>query len=69
MRKLLPSTINRREVARKNREAVCRWVEEGISRLDVFRCKTQQDPYSDELDYLLEEARNDTVVSDNPDSP
>ena len=54
MRKLLPSTIKRREEARKNREAVRSWAEEGMSRLDAFRCKTPQDPYSDERDYSME---------------
>jgi hypothetical protein len=53
MRKLLPSTIKRREEARKNREAVRRWMEEGMSRLNAFRCKTPQDPYSDERDYSM----------------
>ena len=54
MRKLLPSTIKRREEARKNREAVRRWMEEGMSRLEAVRCKTPQDPYSDERDYSME---------------
>ena len=53
LRKLLPSTIKRREEARKNREAVRRWMEEGMSRLDSFRCKTPQGPYSDERDYSM----------------
>lgn len=53
MRKLLPSTIKRREEARKNREAVRMWMEEGMSRLNAFRCKTTQDPYSDEHDYSM----------------
>lgn len=53
MRKLLPITIKRREEARKNREAVRMWMEEGMSRLDAFRCKTPQDPYSDEWDYSM----------------
>ena len=53
MRKLLPSTIKRREDARKNREEVRRWIDEGMSRLDSFRRDTQQDPYSDERDYDL----------------
>ena len=51
MRKLLPSTIKRREDARKNKEAVRRWMEEVVSRFNAFRCKTPQDPYSDERDY------------------
>ncbi len=55
MRKLLPSTIKRMEEARKNREATRRWMEVGMSRLDSFRCKAPQDPYSDELDYELME--------------
>ena len=54
MRKLLPSTIKRREEARKNIEAVRRWMEEGMSRLNAVRCKTLQDPYSDERDYSME---------------
>ena len=53
MRKLLPSTIKRREEVRKNREAVRMWMEVGMSRLNAFRCKTPQDPYSDESDYEL----------------
>lgn len=53
MRKLLPSIIKRREEARKNREAVRRWMEVGMSRLDAVRCNIQQDPYSDERDYEL----------------
>lgn len=52
MRKLLPSTIKRRENAQKNKEAMLRWMDE-ISRLDAFRCKTPQDPYSDERDYSM----------------
>ena len=52
MRKLLPSTIKRREETRKNREAVIRWMEE-LSRIDAVRCKTPQDPYSDDCDYDL----------------
>lgn len=59
MRKLLPSTIRRREEARKNREAVRRWMEEGMSRLDAFRCRTPQDPYSDERDYSMEGGGNE----------
>lgn len=54
MRKLLPSTIKRREEARKNREAVRRWMEEGMSRLNALCRKTPQDPYSDERDYSME---------------
>ena len=59
MRKLLPSTIKRREEARKNREAMLRWMEE-ISMLDAVRCNIQQDPYSDEhdADYLAECVEN-----------
>lgn len=52
MRKLLPSTIKRREDAQKNREAIRMWMEE-LSRIDIVRCKTPQDPYSDERDYEL----------------
>ena len=51
MRKLLPSTIQRREKATRNREECRRWMEEGMSRFNAFRCKTSQDPYSDERDY------------------
>lgn len=54
MRKLLPITIKRREEARKNREECRRWMEDGMSRLNAFRCKTPQDPYSDERDYSME---------------
>ena len=54
MRKLLPSTIKRREEARRNREAVRRWMEEWMSRLNAVRCNTPQDPYSDERDYSME---------------
>ena len=53
MRKLLASTIRRREKARKNKEATRRWMEEGTSRLNAVRCKTPQDPYSDDCDYDL----------------
>ena len=55
MRKLLPSTIKRREEGRRNREECRKWIEEGMSRLNAVRCKTPQDPYSDELDYELME--------------
>ena len=55
MRKLLPSTIQRREKETRNREECRRWMEVGMSRLDAFRCKTPQDPYSDERDYELME--------------
>ena len=53
MRKLSPSTIKHREEARKNREECRRWMEEVESRLDAVRCKTPQDPYSDERDYSM----------------
>lgn len=53
MRKLLPSTIRRREEAARRREELRKWLEDGMSRLDVLRCKTPQDPYSDERDYVL----------------
>ncbi len=54
MRKSLPSTIQRRENAARNREECRRWMEEGMSRLSAVRCKTPQDPYSDERDYSME---------------
>ena len=52
-RKLLPETIRRREEAKRNREELRRWAEEGMSRLEALRCKTPQDPYSDERDYAM----------------
>lgn len=54
MRKLLPETMRRREEAKRNREELRRWMEEGMSRLNAFCCKTPQDPYSDERDYSVE---------------
>lgn len=55
MRKLLPSTIRRREEAARCREELRKWLEDLTSRLDALRCKTPQDPYSNELDYELME--------------
>lgn len=53
MRKLLPSTIRRREETRKRREEFEASVAAAYRRLDELDCKTPRDPYSDERDYDL----------------
>lgn len=53
MRKLLPSTIRRREETKRRMEEFRRDLAEASARLDSLRCHTPQDPYSDERDYSM----------------
>ena len=53
MRKLLPSTIRRREESKKRMEEYRKEWDDAKARLDALRCHTPQDPYSDERDYEL----------------
>ena len=53
MRKLLPSTIRRKELQKNRMEEYEKGVVEAHRQLDSLCCKTPQDPYSDERDYEL----------------
>lgn len=51
MRKLLPATIRRREETKRQMEEYRKAWDAAMRNLDGLRCKTPQDPYSDERDY------------------
>ena len=53
MRKLLPSTIKRREETKRRMEEFRKGMEEAMAQLAALGCHTPQDPYSDERDYSL----------------